>query len=259
MRIRSLLVIIGTSFLNFSCNRHEDLISDPCLNYQVTSAEFTIEEAYYNRRFESDTVICNSNVFFRAKQDDNSLYEWRIGNDPRIFRTQEVMLYFSSPAILEVQLIVRKKYDVRCYPSDDRVDTITKSLVVIQSMPSYPGAPYPSLIGDFKGSYSFSPQIENVVSIKPVLHHSTLSDTTFSIFNYPIEGCEDPQFKDYFWNYCFRAVRLYQGGPIIVASCINTTEAWAVIDTSGKHLRIDFKIADLSGILTPAYFTGTRQ
>ena len=262
MKSRTIILFVLHLILFAGCKKckEPEPDTDPCNSYQTTSAQFSIEEEYYSRWFESDTIMCGNDIHFTAAQSGIGYsYEWHIGNDPRTFGTKQVLLFFINPTIINVQLIIRRTPDIRCNPNDDGIDTINKTMVAIKPLPGYPGSPYPGLVGNFKGHYSTSPNLETTVSIRPVYHHTQLSDTTFEITNYPVPGCNDPQFKSFFFNYCYRAVRLFDGGPIINASCINTTDSWAVVDTSGNNLRIDFKIADLQGNLTPAYFVGTKQ
>ena len=258
MKLLTLLTVILIS----GCNKCEDkdIYIDPCLNYKSTSANFKIEEEFYGRWFESDTIICNSDIHFTAEQSGSGYsYEWHIGNDPRTFGTKQVLLFFSTPTVINVQLIVRRTPNINCDPNDNGVDTINKTMVAIEFYTGYPGTKYPGFVGNYLGHYSNKPNEQITLSIRSTYWNTPISDSIFEITNYPINNCYDQQFRSFFFDYTFRAVRLFSGPGDINVSCINTTDAWAIVDTSGRHLRIDFKTEDSLGNLVPTYFIGTKQ
>ncbi len=257
-KLFALLLVILVS----GCKKCEDddISKDPCLEYKSTSANFKIEEEFKGKWFESDTVICNSDIHFTAEQAGPGYsYEWHIGNDPRTFGTKQVMLFFSTPTVINVQLIVRRTPSINCDPDDDGIDTINKTMVAIEFFTGYPGTLYPGFVGNYLGHYSNKPNEAITLSIRSSYFNTPVSDSIFEITNYPINNCNDPQFRSFFFNYSFRAVRLYSGPSVINVSCINTTDSWAIVDTSGRYLRIDFKTEDTLGNLIPTYFIGTKQ
>lgn len=255
-----LIAIASSLMLTNACKKcKDDPVPDPCATYRKTTAAFTIEEEYhYERRFESDTVMCNNDIYFTAELYGYN-YEWRIGNDPTVYNTSVVKLYFPNPTTINVRLIVRRTPVYECDPNDDGIDTLNKTLTVIHGINAVPNQPYPALVGNFKGYYSNDLTTEVTVMIKPYYYNSSATDTTLAIFNWPSPGCSDLSWRSIMGWYSFRAVKLNQGGNVISISCINTSHAWAVVDTTGKQLRIDFNVADASGNLTPRFFTGQKQ
>jgi hypothetical protein len=108
---------------------------DPCKNQVQTLGGFKIYE--YLQHSDGDTTIATDTtltkniVLFKADTDYVS-YEWKIGDDPRVFSTKEVPLAFDEPVShLKIQLIAKWNANLKCFPSDNGVDTVVSYLTVI--------------------------------------------------------------------------------------------------------------------------------
>jgi|688.fasta_scaffold00973_21 hypothetical protein len=126
------LMSIGGILLFSSCG--DNLKPDPCFKKKQVKVDFTIGEILNfatDTVLISDTTLANNMVLFKAESDFLS-YEWKIGNDLKVFTGKEVKLRFtSSEPRVEIRLIAKWKPDTKCFPNDDGVDTVYKYLTVI--------------------------------------------------------------------------------------------------------------------------------
>ncbi len=149
-----LFVIIGVS-----C--HKDNPASPCTATHPVSAAFTMEETqdfadpewvYY----DSDTAA-NYLINFKASED-NATYEWHIGAG--VYTKQSFTINFSqtTPASVPIMLIVHKSPNKQCFPDDDGIDTVIRTLYFDLS-----GHP---LEGNYQGYMSSNPNDTFTISIK---------------------------------------------------------------------------------------------
>lgn len=107
---------------------------DPCLGKKETKAGFKIGEIpnlASDTVLISDTVLTNNLIVFRADSLYSS-YEWKIGDDERVFTLPEVKLRFQFPeSNIKIRLIARWTPDLKCFPNDDGIDTVYKTLTVV--------------------------------------------------------------------------------------------------------------------------------
>jgi hypothetical protein len=109
---------------------------DPCLVRKQTKAGFRLGEhvTWYgpvDTVLWADTMLAGNNVLFEADSDYLS-YEWKVGSDPRTWKTKKFELRFDEPEQqLVVRLIAKWKPDLECFPLDDGVDTVYRNLTVI--------------------------------------------------------------------------------------------------------------------------------
>jgi hypothetical protein len=109
---------------------------NPCLQERETSANFSIYDCITCHSPDSLMRETDSSfgglVIFEAHEELES-YEWTIGTDARVFREKRVSLtFFGFSGIVEVQLVGRKSVNANCFPDDDGIDTIRKTLVIVE-------------------------------------------------------------------------------------------------------------------------------
>ncbi len=125
---------------------------NPCFGAEATSADFKIEENMYatKRFYECDTCI-HRTLYFTAKQELDS-YQWRIGNDPRLFGGKKFAMEFEKQMqFVDVQLIGWKKEpDQKCFPKDSGGDTVKKRVYF------YKNEEWP-VLGKYNGYYESNP------------------------------------------------------------------------------------------------------
>ncbi|MBK7651142.1 MAG: hypothetical protein IPJ20_11015 [Flammeovirgaceae bacterium] len=153
------VVAFGIGFIHLSgCGGDPE--PDPCLSRKQTKAGFKIGEIpnfATDTLLISDTVLTNNLIVFRA--DSNYLsYEWKIGDDDRIFNQSEVKLIFQYPESITIRLIARWTPDLNCFPKDDGIDTVYRILTVIDYYEN-------PIVGVFTGYVNSNPNHSFNVSI----------------------------------------------------------------------------------------------
>jgi hypothetical protein len=116
---------------------------DPCHDAESTSADFetaciVVSDKYQKITSQEDTFYLGANIQFTAKQEDAISYEWKIGDDDRVFTEQSFSLTFNpSDSVtlfnraVPIQLIVIRTPNTDCFPTDDGIDTLTKYIYFV--------------------------------------------------------------------------------------------------------------------------------
>ncbi|MBK9247679.1 MAG: hypothetical protein IPM69_06085 [Ignavibacteria bacterium] len=167
---------------------------DPCVGKAPITAAFTIADLSGSDhpfwvKYDCDTVL-NSSVLFEAKVRNADSYEWTIGS--QTITTRDVIRgNFPRGEQIPIRLIVRKKPDTTCFPSDDGIDTVVRLLYTVPIVDD-PG----TLIhrfdsprgGRFKGVHDDSPNDTLTITIDP--YYFTQPDrTVYAILDFPKKGC----------------------------------------------------------------------
>jgi hypothetical protein len=140
---------------------------DPCYGVAATSAEFesyTFVGTYDELKIVADTFRYNNTVTFRTKEEEGKTYEWKIGNDGRTWNTSSVSLRFvendsiSLRLGIPVQLIVRKTPNTACFPNDDGIDTLQKTIYFRNEWES-------AFFGKWRGTNTADPDSVYIIEI----------------------------------------------------------------------------------------------
>jgi hypothetical protein len=164
---------------NIDCENY-----DPCCGQSRADASFKIYELLKQMPIEdhlgfegedvaTDTIIATNFALFKADHEAE-YYEWRVGNDPRVWNDREFKLRFSTIPFytpVEVQLKVYKKTDQSCFPNVSDTAVFTRTLVTVPLDSSL-------MIGHFKGYLDSSPNDANFFELRP-----EMSQTGFESFN----------------------------------------------------------------------------
>lgn len=167
---------------------------DPCKGKTPTTASFSIADLSGSDhpfwvKYDCDTVL-NSSVLFEAKERNADSYEWTIGS--QTITTRDVIRgNFPRGEQIPIRLIVRKKPDTTCFPSDDGIDTVvrfvytvpivTDSGTLIHRFDSPRG-------GRFKGVHDDSPNDTLIITIDPY-YYTQPTITKYAILDFPKKGC----------------------------------------------------------------------
>jgi hypothetical protein len=131
-------------------NTCRDKEPDPCKDLKPFEADFTINEVVDDTLFVTDTALINNYVVFKAAEDYDS-YEWTVGTDERTFRSKSFPLRFEHPTgPLQVRLIAKRKPNVACFPNDNGIDTLTKTLTIVKEEQT-------AIVGIYRGSLLSNP------------------------------------------------------------------------------------------------------
>ncbi|MCX6185680.1 MAG: hypothetical protein NTU43_01625 [Bacteroidetes bacterium] len=131
------LLIISILLIN-ACNKDEK--KNPCAGYIRPQAGFTIQDdarITYGKEtgivLSTDTVYSQSDIMFTSLLDYDT-YQWRVVGDPDFVKTtKSFKLIFKANFSIDMQLIGKRKPNTTCDPDDDGIDTIVRSIVVLNS------------------------------------------------------------------------------------------------------------------------------
>jgi hypothetical protein len=179
----------------------------------------------------SDTVLTGNPIVFEADTDYVS-YEWKIGNDARIFDTKTVTLTFpAAENNINVSLIAKWNKNSKCFPNDDGIDTIIHQLTVINRIEN-------PIFGTYAGADASSPS--NVFNVQ-ISHVNSYQKILITNLN---EGCDpiEPSFglEGFYSDMGYK--KLFFTGYYI-NNCRNP-EGVATIDQAGKGIKIDYTIGN---------------
>ncbi len=105
---------------------------DPCYGEKETSAAFGMYETIFcsftDTMLRATDTTMGGYVQFIA-QDFLEEYQWKVGQDARIFTTKSFRLNFTGfTGDVEIQLIGKKSPTQSCFPLDDGIDTVKRML-----------------------------------------------------------------------------------------------------------------------------------
>jgi hypothetical protein len=143
MKTRNFLFWSGLLWVLMACGNERD--PDPCKDLTPVTADFKIEEwLFILGPYETDTVLTYRPIIITALQDYDS-YEWKVGSDPTIRTEKSFNLGFTQAVgKIDIRLIARRSPNLSCFPDDNGIDTLTKSVYVSE----WANSP---IIGNYEG------------------------------------------------------------------------------------------------------------
>ena len=111
---------------------------DPCEGKTPVTADFDIyitafdeiKKSYF--KYHTDTALVYNRITFEAK-GDYEYYEWQLGDDPTIYNDKiEIFQFKEAWGELKMRLIVKNPPDTLCFPADDGIDTVYKTITVVE-------------------------------------------------------------------------------------------------------------------------------
>lgn len=233
-----------------SCN--DTTSPDPCSGSRPVTASFTMYETLYNTAVPADTVLVFRSIHFAADEKYDS-YEWRIGDDPRVFTDSVVVLRFEQPeGDVDVRLIARRAPNTSCYPNDDGIDTVTKRLHVISVWPS------PRILGSYHGYNTDAPKDTFTFS----LDYRDLGEHGKNyVLNNLNKGCSEPAQDGATAIVIYVGYRAFQfiGEGWVGQGCLSPNGV-AVLQGDGDSIKVEYTIIDRSDPrkIFPKTFVGRR-
>jgi hypothetical protein len=151
---------------------------DPCWDQTQADASFTIYEVLQEMPIQrlngftgedaaTDTIINWNTARFKA-DFEAEYYEWRVGDDPRVWNTREFTLKFRSiPTYfpVEVSLKVYKPTNKSCFPNSNDTAEFRRSIVTVPRDSSL-------MINRFEGYLESDPNTLNFFELEPEQHSS---------------------------------------------------------------------------------------
>jgi hypothetical protein len=193
MKLR-LFTLTTLAVLGFTaCSEKEP---DPCAALKPVSADFD----FYDGNTKIDTFMLPATVTFKAKDSTAQSYAWSFPNGENTSDKKQFTLTFhNETGHVPVQLILKNKPQTACFPKDDGIDTVQKSIYLLHWMEA-DRLPY---IGTFVGSDDTNPNHKFEIYIK--LFNRPEPEPVRSywagarIFNLP-EGCSIQDTSIFSWS-----------------------------------------------------------
>lgn len=187
----SVLVLLGSTLLWAGC-RDRTPEPDPCVGAKANPLTFRFLENYGTPT--PDTAYSKQTITFEGPGVPYTTYEWQVGNDPRPFAQRKFSLYFpeTSTGEYRVRLIARRPPNLRCFPKDDGVDTLTQVLTLLHR-----GAYRGPIYGKFQGSNSDAPRDTFTIRVFSGPSYQVPADPLAAPYDYLRNlgrGCQSPYF-----------------------------------------------------------------
>jgi hypothetical protein len=195
MKLR-LFTLTTLAVLGFTaCSEKEP---DPCAALKPVSADFDL----YDGNVKTDTFWAPATVTFKAKDSTAQSYTWSFPNGENTNDKKQFSLTFHNEVgHVPVQLILKNKPQTACFPKDDGVDTVKKSIFLL----SYYESDKLAYIGTFVGSddtnpnHKFEVTIANFGMVRPDPEPQVWFRVGVRIFNIP-EGCGNNKISIYSYS-----------------------------------------------------------
>lgn len=232
---------------------------DRCLTVPKTNADFIVSD--WTRPSEiplpyRDTIpVANSvRVEFRAADRNMSRYEWKIGNDPRVFTDTSFYLSFDNVSgwINFSLTSYNDKADAICFPGDSGRTTVNKAYYfkryTYETEDDFV-AQYP-IFGTYLGADVESPQD----TFRVIIKWKYLNGFT-SVLNLP-RGCPQIWSNADFNTHFFTAYSSFASHPD-EAACASPNKVFAELMPDNKTVEINYEFTS-GGQLIKRKWKGTK-
>lgn len=235
----ALIVLLGLS----GCKGCDDKV-DPCGNIPATSAEFNAvtyldgfslqtpckPDGYPDitpreRRWTTMPYLYqNSTSIFAPIQKFDSVV-WTVGFDPRRFKKDTLSIVFQDTGEVRVTLIGYRKPDLKCNPTDNGIDTVSKIFRIYKGLGKY----LERFPGRYEGSEEGEPGRKRIIELQAFRDQSG-DPSGIWIKNFPLTN--DP-FEE---NYGPPGLQFWASHNIYYFDHGNNlgTTAWIKIEDDGK-------------------------
>ena len=239
MKHKHILYFIMALIVLASCNDDDPVKPvtppNPCAGKHPVSADFDMYESYFgvNKAIESnDTLSYNCILVLKAKYDCD-YYEWQIEGDTTKYYTKNKTISFDDPiGTVRVRLITKGKPNLTCFPDDDGVDTVIKTVTVEPFINS-------GIVGKFRGAHLDSPLDSFDIEIRA--NEIGLNAYDLQIQNFP-RGKYDTTFSK--TSSQWTLLSFYNSIYITYRAGILMPEGWIVYDPKTNKIRIDYTLSD---------------
>jgi hypothetical protein len=127
--------------------KDKDPKPDPCQAEKLpTNNDLKIEESILTNKFETDTVMTSNRINFSVPEKYTS-YEWSLSGSSQKWTTPTFgIVFLSDIGSYEVTLIGKRPPKTACFATDDGIDTLKRTFVVLPHETS-------PIIGAFEGTH----------------------------------------------------------------------------------------------------------
>ena len=145
-RLMALLALLAAAGLSLPACHEKEPLPDPCKGQKAKPLTLNFTEAFGTPT--PDTAYNNQPMAFEAPGAPYTSYKWLIGPiDERTGRRIGVSFNDQTLGAIPVRLIATRPLNLACFPKDDGVDTLTRTLTLMPNRD--PRAP---IYGKFQGA-----------------------------------------------------------------------------------------------------------
>lgn len=189
------LALLGGTLWAAGCRDKDVPVPDPCRGSKANPLAFRFLESWGNTP-TPDTAFTEESITFDGPGAPYTRYEWQVGTDPRPFTQRRFALHFPETAVgrVAVRLIATRPPNRGCFPNDDGVDTLTKTLTLMSWTRARFRAP---IYGKFRGSNVGAPNDTFTVRIFSAPDYRYPNDPAAAPYDYLRNldrGCQAPRF-----------------------------------------------------------------
>lgn len=248
----AILLFSGCVALIYSCKEKDP--PNPCEGYKKPNPTFWVQDEtqqLYSKTmgftFGYDTLGKGGLYTFTSELNYDS-YSWDVIGNPSFTRnTKSFTLTFPDPLIIQMRLVGKRKPNTTCDPTDDGIDTIIKTITVIQTNDSTG-----LIFGKFVGYDSNNPNVE--VGFETVYERPLGMSYDYVIKNFP-DSCSKLLTLSSTSRGSYNLIYIdnkYRFG-------CQSPEGWFLFTPSGVDIQYTTRnIPDVNAIITKRRFVGRR-
>ena len=263
MKFKLLFILLLLSFVFYGCPNSTEPEPDPCEGKYPVSADFEIWEGSqaYKYKFLTDTVIHKPNYAVFVCKNNYDYYEWKVGSQEKKYYTKEFSLSFYDHGVpfvenpIPIRLIVKSKPDSLCYPADDGIDTVFKSIYIVKYQES-------RIFGDYYGYDTTNPNVYYTVNIGK--KYIEKKNWTYFYINNLHNSCIDTAFftnmdmGNVVKTHLYYTAMVFNGFQYVGCGCLQP-EGVAYLADGQDSLIINYTIIkEFAGPKLPMKFIGKR-
>lgn len=147
-------IVLSSVICTSGCKREQ--YKDPCKDQALPQAEFAFKEILSDTAFFADTIYRDNYVNFIALTDYQSVW-WKIGSDPRDFRSADFNLSFINYlGSVNVAFTGTNIPNTKCFPTDKGTYKGSRMLSIVEQFDKSVLTLSP-LVGKYLGAFTDKP------------------------------------------------------------------------------------------------------
>lgn len=131
----TLYIIPFFLLLAAGCHKREKQ-PEPCVGVQAPKPDFMMRDRLGPRYFNTATIYDGRTLYLKSVLHYDSC-SWTIGNNGRVWHGDSFQVSFIQPYGKMLVRLIGKRKPEKCFPKDDGMDTIEKTINVISGGGSY--------------------------------------------------------------------------------------------------------------------------
>ena len=148
---KTILVIV---ILFSGCKKHKT--ENICDGIKQPSGKFVTKEVLRDTAFTADTIFRNNYVQFLSLDNYESV-NWKLGNDPRDWLSQDFSLsFFTALGSVPINFTGKNTPNNQCFPQDNGIYASSQKITLVEQV-ERPTLTISPLVGRYKGYFTNNP------------------------------------------------------------------------------------------------------